>query len=48
MRSKRGPLVTEVNGNPGLGIETITGFDVVGAMVDYAITLGEQAQAGGV
>jgi ribosomal protein S6--L-glutamate ligase len=48
MRSKRGPLVTEVNGNPGLGIEAITGFDVVGAIVDYAITLGEQAQSGGV
>lgn len=42
MRSARGPLVTEVNSNPGLGIEKITGFNVVGAIVEHAIYLAEQ------
>ena len=36
IRSKRVPLVLEVNSSPGLeGIETATGIDVAGAVVDY-------------
>jgi ribosomal protein S6--L-glutamate ligase len=36
LRSKRGPLVMEVNSSPGLeGIETATGKDVAGLIVDY-------------
>jgi ribosomal protein S6--L-glutamate ligase len=36
LRSKRGPLVLEVNSSPGLeGIEGATGMDVAGHIVDY-------------
>ncbi len=36
LRSKRGPLVLEVNSSPGLeGIETITGKDVAGQVVKF-------------
>jgi len=36
IRSKRGPLVLEVNSSPGLeGIETSTGIDVAGAIVEH-------------
>ncbi|MBS7458280.1 30S ribosomal protein S6--L-glutamate ligase [Coralloluteibacterium stylophorae] len=36
LRSRRGPLVLEVNASPGLeGIEAATGVDVAGAVVDY-------------
>ncbi|MBS0194160.1 MAG: 30S ribosomal protein S6--L-glutamate ligase [Proteobacteria bacterium] len=36
LRSKRGPLVLEVNSSPGLeGIETATGIDVADQIVDY-------------
>jgi ribosomal protein S6--L-glutamate ligase len=36
LRSKRGPLVLEVNSSPGLeGIENTTGIDVAGEVVDY-------------
>ena len=36
IRSKRGPLVLEVNSSPGLeGIEAATGIDVAGRVVDY-------------
>lgn len=36
LRSKRGPLVLEVNSSPGLeGIEAATSFDVAGAIIDY-------------
>ena len=36
LRSKRGPLVLEVNSSPGLeGIEGATGEDVAGAIIDY-------------
>lgn len=36
IRSKRGPLVLEVNSSPGLeGIEGSTGLDVAGAIIDY-------------
>jgi ribosomal protein S6--L-glutamate ligase len=36
LRSQRGPLVLEVNASPGLeGIETATGQDVAGAVIDF-------------
>lgn len=36
LRSRRGPLVLEVNSSPGLeGIEAACGVDVAGAVVDY-------------
>lgn len=36
IRSKRGPLIMEVNSNPGLaGISTVTGIDVAGEILDF-------------
>lgn len=35
MRSKRGPLVLEVNASPGFGIEKVTGRNVAGAIIEY-------------
>lgn len=36
IRSHRGPLVLEINSSPGLeGIETATGIDVAGKIIDY-------------
>ncbi|CAM3966741.1 MULTISPECIES: 30S ribosomal protein S6--L-glutamate ligase [Rahnella] len=36
LRAHRGPLVMEVNASPGLeGIETTTGLDIAGMMIDY-------------
>lgn len=36
LRSRRGPLLLEVNASPGLeGIEAVTGVDVAGAVVQY-------------
>jgi ribosomal protein S6--L-glutamate ligase len=36
IRSNRGPLVLEVNSSPGLqGIETSTGLDIAGMIIDY-------------
>ncbi len=36
IRSERGPLILEVNSSPGLeGIETATGKDVAGAIINY-------------
>ena len=36
LRSDRGPLVLEVNSSPGLqGIETSTGLDIAGMIIDY-------------
>lgn len=38
MPSDDGPMVLEVNSSPGLrGIETTTGIDVAGAMIDYVL-----------
>ena len=38
LRSDRGPLVLEINSSPGLeGIETSTGKDIAGEIVDYII-----------
>ncbi len=35
LRSKRGPLVLEVNASPGFGIERITGRNVAEKIIDY-------------
>lgn len=35
MRSDRGPLVLEVNSSPGFGIETVTGRNVAGPIIEY-------------
>jgi ribosomal protein S6--L-glutamate ligase len=35
MRSDRGPLVLEVNSSPGFGIESVTGRNVAGKILDY-------------
>jgi ribosomal protein S6--L-glutamate ligase len=35
MRSKRGPLVLEVNASPGFGIENVTGRDVATPIIEY-------------
>lgn len=36
LRSEKGPLILEVNGSPGLeGIETVTGVDVAGKIIQY-------------
>lgn len=38
LRSRRGPLVIEVNSSPGLeGIEAVTGKNVAGLIVDYVV-----------
>jgi ribosomal protein S6--L-glutamate ligase len=36
LRSRRGPLVLEVNSSPGLeGIEAATGIDIAGGIIEY-------------
>jgi ribosomal protein S6--L-glutamate ligase len=35
MRSKRGPLVLEVNSSPGFAIEKVTGRNVAGPIIEY-------------
>ena len=43
MRSKTGPVVLEVNSNPGFkALESATGTNVAGAIVDYAIEFAER------
>jgi ribosomal protein S6--L-glutamate ligase len=38
IRSKRGPLVLEVNASPGLeGIEEATGIDIAGQVIDFVV-----------
>lgn len=42
LRSKRGPLVLEVNSSPGLeGIEAATGVDVAGCIVSHVVALAQ-------
>jgi ribosomal protein S6--L-glutamate ligase len=39
IRSERGPLVLEVNANPGFeGLEKTTGLDVAGGIIDFAVS----------
>jgi len=41
IRSRRGPLVLEVNSTPGLeGIEAVCGLDIAGHIIEYAASLG--------
>ena len=41
IRSRRGPLVLEVNSSPGLeGIEEATGIDVAGRIIDHVVAAG--------
>ena len=43
LRTKSGPKILEVNANPGLeGITKATGIDVAGAIIDYAVNIGEK------
>ncbi len=43
IRSKRGPLVLEVNSSPGLeGIEEATGIDIAGRVIDFVGTAGQR------
>ncbi|WP_449446407.1 30S ribosomal protein S6--L-glutamate ligase [Thermomonas brevis] len=45
IRSERGPLVLEVNSSPGLeGIETVTGVDVAGAVIEHVAAQGASTQ----
>jgi ribosomal protein S6--L-glutamate ligase len=45
IRSRRGPLVLEVNSSPGLeGIETVTGIDIAGRIIDYVASGQRPAQ----
>ena len=53
IRSRRGPLVLEVNSSPGLeGIEQATGVDIAGAIIDHVAAAdaghaaGQAGQAG--
>jgi len=40
LRSKKGPLIMELNANPGfLGLSKVTGVDVAGEIVKYAVSL---------
>ena len=44
IRSKRGPLVLEVNSSPGLeGIEQATGVDVAGCIIEHVAAAGVSA-----
>jgi len=46
IRSRRGPLVLEVNSSPGLeGIETATGIDIAGRVIDFVVA-GQQPARG--
>lgn len=43
MRSKNGPVVLEVNSNPGFkALEKATGISIAGAIVDYAVEFAER------
>lgn len=40
LRTRKGPVIMEVNANPGFqGLVAATGFDIPGAMVEYAIQM---------
>ena len=45
IRSKRGPLILEVNASPGLeGIEAASGVDVAGSIIDYVANAGKRVR----
>lgn len=46
LRSSRGPLIMEVNSSPGLnGIETATGLDVAGMIIEYLEKMDKESTA---
>jgi ribosomal protein S6--L-glutamate ligase len=46
LQSARGPLIMEVNSSPGLrGVESVTGIDVAGHIIDYIATNLGQSKA---
>jgi ribosomal protein S6--L-glutamate ligase len=46
LQSARGPLIMEVNSSPGLeGVETVTGIDVAGHIIDYIAAHHRQSKA---
>jgi ribosomal protein S6--L-glutamate ligase len=48
LRSKRGPLVLEVNSSPGLeGVEKATGVDVAGAIIEFIAEAATRGLRGG-
>ena len=48
IRSQRGPLVLEVNASPGLeGIETATGMDIAGCIIDHVLARDVAKQVSG-
>jgi ribosomal protein S6--L-glutamate ligase len=43
LRSKKGPLIMEVNSNPGItGITRVTGFDVAGDIIKFAVAFAKK------
>lgn len=42
LRSVKGPLIMEVNANPGMGISKVTGISVAEAMVNFAIEFSQK------
>jgi len=43
LRSKKGPLVMEVNANPGFKeLTRATGIDIAGAIIDYAVEVAKK------
>ena len=46
IRSKRGPLILEVNASPGLeGIEAASGVDVAGSIIEYVANAGKRTRS---
>jgi ribosomal protein S6--L-glutamate ligase len=46
LQSARGPLIMEVNSSPGLGgVESVTGIDVAGHIIDYVAANHLQSKA---
>lgn len=46
LQSKRGPVIMEVNCNPGLeGITEVTGVDVAGEIIKYAVNFAKEKKA---
>ncbi|HLG25168.1 MAG TPA: RimK family alpha-L-glutamate ligase [Candidatus Gracilibacteria bacterium] len=46
LRSKNGPIVMEVNSNPGFfGLSRITGIDVAGEVIDFAVRFAREKKA---
>jgi len=46
LRSAKGPLIMEVNANPGMGIKEVSGVDVADKMVKFAIEYSQKKKNG--